>query len=78
VKNLECYDGWTDVSIFVYLGDELTLEECDGCAPLKEDENVVAYYFEVRWSIVVVIDTNAVSCGFPLILLVLIHSIGPL
>ena len=50
MKNLECYDGWTDVGIFVYLDDELTLEDCEECrAPDSEDENVVAYYFEVRW-----------------------------
>jgi hypothetical protein len=49
VKDLECYDGWTDVGIFVYFDDELTIEECEECIPPdSEDENVVAYYFEVR------------------------------
>ena len=48
-KDLECYDGWTDVSIFVYFDDELTLEECEECRPPDSDEeSVVAYYFEVR------------------------------
>jgi hypothetical protein len=48
VKDLECYDGWTDVGIFVYLDDELTIEECEECRPPdSEDENVVAYYFEL-------------------------------
>jgi hypothetical protein len=50
VKDLECYDGWTDLGIFIYFDDELTFEECEECrAPDSEDENVVAYYFEVRW-----------------------------
>jgi len=30
---LECYDGWTDVGIFVYFDDELTLENCQECKP---------------------------------------------
>ena len=48
-KDLECYDGWTDVGIFVYFDDELTLEECEECRPPdNDDESVVAYYFEVR------------------------------
>jgi len=50
VKDLECYDGWTDVGIFVYLDDELSLEECEQCKrPESDDESVVAYYFEVSW-----------------------------
>jgi len=49
IKDLECYDGWTDVGIFVYFDDELTLEECEECRPPDSDEeNVVAYYFEVK------------------------------
>ena len=48
-KDLECYDGWTDVGIFVYIDNELTLEECQECRPPDADEeNVIAYYFEVR------------------------------
>ena len=48
-KDLECYDGWTDVGIFVYFDDELTLEECEECRPPdSDDESVVAYYLEVR------------------------------
>ena len=48
-KDLECYDGWTDVGIFIYFDDELSLEECEECRPPDSDEeSVVAYYFEVR------------------------------
>jgi hypothetical protein len=48
VKDMECFDGWTDVGIFIYFDDELTLEECEECRPPDaEDENVIAYYFEV-------------------------------
>jgi len=48
VKNLECYEGWTDVGIFIYFDQELTLEECDECKPPDSDEeNVIAYYIEV-------------------------------
>jgi hypothetical protein len=48
-KDLECYDGWTDVGLFVYFDNELTLEECEECRPPdSDDENVVVYYFEVR------------------------------
>jgi hypothetical protein len=47
-KDLECFDGWTDIGIFIYLDDQLTIEQCDGCKqPSEEDENVVAYYFEL-------------------------------
>ena len=53
IKDLECYDGWTDVGIFVYFDDELSLEECEECRPPDSDEeNVVAYYFEVRTMII--------------------------
>ena len=45
---MECYDGWTDVGIFIYFDDELTLEECEECKqPDSDDTNVVAYYFEL-------------------------------
>eukprot|EP00536_Pseudo-nitzschia_multiseries_P006077 jgi/Psemu1/324194/estExt_fgenesh1_pg.C_1250015 len=47
-KNLECYDGWTDVGIFLYFNNELTLEECEECRPPDNDEEgVIAYYFEL-------------------------------
>eukprot|EP00531_Pseudo-nitzschia_arenysensis_P014408 CAMPEP_0116128974 /NCGR_PEP_ID=MMETSP0329-20121206/7677_1 /TAXON_ID=697910 /ORGANISM="Pseudo-nitzschia arenysensis, Strain B593" /LENGTH=680 /DNA_ID=CAMNT_0003623211 /DNA_START=55 /DNA_END=2097 /DNA_ORIENTATION=+ len=47
-KDLECYAGWTDVGIFIYFDDELTLEECQECNPPDaDDENIVAYYFEL-------------------------------
>jgi len=47
-RDLECYDGWTDVGIFIYFDDELTLEECEECKqPDSDDTNVVAYYFEL-------------------------------
>lgn len=46
-KELECYNGWTDVGIFVYF-DELTLEDCQECMPpTSEDESIIAYYFEL-------------------------------
>ena len=46
-KDLECYNGWTDVGIFIYF-DELTLEDCEECKPPDSDEeNVIAYYFEL-------------------------------
>jgi len=48
-KDLECYNGWTDVGIFIYFDDEVTLEECQECKPPAADvENAIAYYFEVR------------------------------
>ena len=51
-KDLECYDGWTDVGIFIYFDEELSLEECEECRPPDSDEeSVVAYYFEVRYMI---------------------------
>merc|ERR1712017_3525 len=47
VKDLECYDGWTDVGVFIYFGD-VSLEECEECvAPDPDQEDVVAYYFEL-------------------------------
>merc|ERR1712176_1566789 len=48
VKNLECYNGWTDVGVFIYIGDEISLDECQECSPPnQDDENVLAYYFEI-------------------------------
>ena len=59
IKDLECYDGWTDVGLFVYYDEELTLEECEECRPPDiDEENVVAYYFEVR----MVVDLRATCC----------------
>jgi len=47
-KDLECYDGWTDIGIFIYYDEKLTLEDCQECRPPdSDDENIVAYYFEV-------------------------------
>merc|ERR1719329_1317917 len=47
-KELQCYEGWTDVSIFIYFDNELNPEECDECRPSEVDgENYVAYYFEL-------------------------------
>jgi hypothetical protein len=49
-KELICYDGWTDVGLFVYFDDEFSIEECDECTPPGSDvDNVIAYYFEVRF-----------------------------
>ena len=46
-KELECYNGWTDVGIFIYF-EELILEDCQECnPPMSEDENIIAYYFEL-------------------------------
>merc|ERR1712188_123845 len=48
IRDLECYDGWTDVGIFLYFDDELTFEECEECKqPDSDDEKTIAYYFEV-------------------------------
>jgi hypothetical protein len=48
-KELICFDGWTDVGLFVYFDSELSVEECEGCHPPESDsEQVIAYYFEVR------------------------------
>jgi hypothetical protein len=45
---LECFDGWTDVGLFVYFDPDLVLEECNECsAPDQNDENAIAYYLEV-------------------------------
>jgi hypothetical protein len=47
-KNIECYDGWTDLGVFMYYDQELTFDECEECTPPGiDDQNVVAYYFEV-------------------------------
>jgi len=44
---LECYDGFTDLGIFIYF-DDVTLEECEECrAPDSDEDNVVVYYFEI-------------------------------
>jgi hypothetical protein len=49
-KEMICYDGWTDVGIFVYLDQELQIDECLECHPPTSDEdNVIAYYFEVSF-----------------------------
>ena len=51
-KDLECYAGWTDVGIFIYFDNEITLEDCQECNPPDaDDENIIAYYFEVRESL---------------------------
>ena len=48
-KDIECYNGWTDVGVFIYFDDEVILDECQECKPPSADaENVIAYYFEVR------------------------------
>jgi len=48
IKNLECYDGWTDVGIFIYFDNEFSLEECEECRPPdSNEEGVIAYYFEL-------------------------------
>jgi hypothetical protein len=44
-----CYDGYTDVSVYVYfLGPDFDAEECEACqAPEDDDVGVVAFYFEL-------------------------------
>jgi len=47
-RSLECYEGWTDLAVFVYVDDELTMEECEECKPPEpDDESTVAFYFEI-------------------------------
>ena len=47
-KDLECYAGWTDIGIFIYFDTEITLDECQECQPPDaDDENILAYYFEL-------------------------------
>jgi hypothetical protein len=51
-KDLICYDGWTDVGLFIYFDDEVSIDECDECHPPGSDvDNVYAYYFEVRYGL---------------------------
>jgi hypothetical protein len=48
IMDLKCYDGYAHVGIFVYFDNDLILAECEQCNPPGPDEqNVVAYYFEV-------------------------------
>jgi len=48
IKDLECLDGWTDLGVFIYFGNELNLEDCEECKhPASGDEDVIAYYFEL-------------------------------
>jgi len=48
-RTMECYDDYSDIGVFIYLGDELTIDECQECKPPDvDDENVVAYYFEIQ------------------------------
>jgi hypothetical protein len=70
-KQLICYDGWTDVGLFVYFDDEFSIEECNECQPPGSDvENVIAYYFEVcksccyAWPqyLNVVLNVSVLSC----------------
>jgi hypothetical protein len=44
-----CYDGYTDVSVYVYFnGTDFDPEECEACqAPEDDDAGVVAFYFEL-------------------------------
>ena len=49
VKHLECYEGWTDVGVFIYFGNVSVVDDCSQCIPpAKDEEDSVAYYFEVR------------------------------
>jgi hypothetical protein len=44
-----CYDGYTDVSVYVYFqGPDFDAEECEACqAPEDDDAGVTAFYFEL-------------------------------
>ena len=45
--HMACYDGWTDLGLFVYYNN-ISEDECQGCQPPNSDaEDIVAYYFEV-------------------------------
>merc|ERR1712137_969583 len=47
-RTMECYEGFTDVSLFIYQDGEVTLDECEECKPPDVgDENVIVYYFEI-------------------------------
>ena len=44
---MACYDGWTDLGLYIHF-DNVGVEECQGCQPPNnDDEDIVAYYFEV-------------------------------
>ncbi|KAL3923050.1 MAG: hypothetical protein SGILL_001872 [Bacillariaceae sp.] len=61
-KELICYDGWTDVGLFVYFDDEFSIEECDECTPPSTDvDNVIAYYFEVPCEPICIVPSSAPS-----------------
>jgi hypothetical protein len=46
--NAQCFNGFTDVTIYVYLEDDAVSKECDACTALDEyATNVVAYKFEL-------------------------------
>jgi hypothetical protein len=50
VFTAECFDSYTDVSIFVFFGDasEYNAEKCEACEPPDDTSEVmVAYYFEI-------------------------------
>jgi len=47
-KTMKCYNGYTDVGIFIHLDDEVNIDECQECKPPSSDnEKIIAYYFEV-------------------------------
>jgi hypothetical protein len=43
-----CFGGYTEVNLFVYVGDDFDEDACEACqTPLHDDPNVVSYYFEL-------------------------------
>jgi len=66
VKNLECYNGWTDMAFFVYFDGSISLDECEECkAPDEDDESVVAYYFEIPCTPICEEEPTAAPKGSP-------------
>ena len=43
-----CFEGFTDVAIFVFTGEDYDSEKCESCqAPPVDSTDMVAYYFEL-------------------------------
>lgn len=44
-----CFDGYTDVNLYAYVGDEESIEGCEACrGPVEDSIDWVAYYFELN------------------------------
>ena len=43
-----CFEGFTDVSVYLYIGDNFDVATCEACqAPGDTSTDMVAYYFEI-------------------------------